>query len=43
MRNLQNEILEALEEIQKKMNSSQSLSEKDLETLLLSALIEEEA
>jgi hypothetical protein len=43
MSNLQNEILEALEDIQKKMNNSQSLTEKDLETLLLSALIEEEA
>lgn len=43
MNNLQTEILVAIEEIQKKMEANQSLSECDLESLLLSALIEEEA
>lgn len=43
MSNLQNEILEAMDDIQKKLSQSQTLDEKDLEALLLSALIEEEA
>lgn len=43
MSNLQNEILEAIDYIQKKLSQSQNLDEKDLEALLLSALIEEEA
>lgn len=42
MSKIQTEILIALDEIQKKIESGIQLKEKDLETLLLSALIEEE-
>lgn len=42
MSNIQQELLEAIKEIQQKTSSGISLKEKDLETLLLSALIEEE-
>jgi chorismate mutase len=43
MSNIQQEILNAIDEIQKKIDSNQNLKEKDLEAMLLSALIEEEA
>jgi hypothetical protein len=43
MSSLQNEIHEALKAIQAKVDNQNELSPNDLETLLLTSLIEEEA
>lgn len=43
MSTIQQEIHQALDDIQKKLNTQSDLSDQDLEMLLLSSLIEEEA
>lgn len=43
MSDIQSEIIESIKEIQIKIEAGITLREKDFETLLLSALIEEEA
>ena len=43
MSSLQEEIHDAIKSIQEKLSNQNELSENDLETLLLSSLIEEEA
>lgn len=43
MSTIQQEIHQALDEIQRKLSAQNELSDKDLEMLLLSSLIEEEA
>jgi hypothetical protein len=43
MSTIQQEIHQAIDDIQKKLNAQNDLTDKDMEMLLLSSLIEEEA